>query len=212
MLTAERRHFLSLRERTYAFICPPCIITVSRASFHLRTGPYLSPTARYWKDPYTFRPERFLEDWPRDAFLAFSSGKFGPIMTIVLASWICYRCPGVPGETVRALDRRRGGEVLIFFRFFETESIAVITMMMLKYRVEIKEEPEFIGETFEQRFARITSSEQKLTNTYAICSFSCCHGLNSLSAPLACRWYSGGDERSIESSLLFISSDSFYYC
>ena len=45
-------------------------------------------------------------------------------------------------------------------------------MMMLKYRVEVKEEPEYIGETFEQRFARITASEQYLTNTYATSSLS----------------------------------------
>ena len=72
-------------------------------------------------------------------------------------------------------------------------------MMMLKYSVEVKEEPEFIGETFEQRFARITSSEQKLTNTYAIFSSPCCHGLSSLSAPLACRWYSRGGNYLTES-------------
>lgn len=30
--------------------------------------------ARYWKDPYEFRPQRFMEDWPRDAFLPFSGG------------------------------------------------------------------------------------------------------------------------------------------
>ncbi|KAH9003517.1 cytochrome P450 [Lactarius hatsudake] len=90
---------------------------------------------RYWKDPHTFRPERFLGEWPRDAFLPFSAGTRG------------------------CLGRR----------FFETESIAtVITMMILKYRVEIKEESEFIGETFEQRFARVTASEQLLTNTYAL--------------------------------------------
>ncbi|KAG8884270.1 hypothetical protein FRB98_002543 [Tulasnella sp. 332] len=30
---------------------------------------------RYWKDPYTFNPDRFLtSDWPKDAFLPFSSG------------------------------------------------------------------------------------------------------------------------------------------
>ncbi|KAF8811211.1 cytochrome P450 [Phlegmacium glaucopus] len=29
---------------------------------------------RYWKDPHTFNPSRFLTDWPRDAFLPFSSG------------------------------------------------------------------------------------------------------------------------------------------
>jgi len=96
--------------------------------FHV-TALHYNP--RYWKDPHTFRPERFLEDWPRDAFLTFSAG-------------------------ARACLGRR---------FFETESVAVITMMMFKYRVELKEEPEFIGETFEQRFARITSSEQLLSNT-----------------------------------------------
>jgi hypothetical protein len=33
--------------------------------------------ARYWKDPYTFNPARFLDpDWPRDAFLPFSAGKY----------------------------------------------------------------------------------------------------------------------------------------
>lgn len=31
-------------------------------------------SARYWDDPYAFKPSRFLEDWPRDAFLAFSGG------------------------------------------------------------------------------------------------------------------------------------------
>ncbi|KAI9438703.1 cytochrome P450 [Lactarius indigo] len=96
--------------------------------FHV---PALHYNPRYWKDPHTFRPERFLEEWPRDAFLPFSAG-------------------------ARACLGRR---------FFETESIAVITMMTLKYSVEIKEEPEFIGETFEQRFARVTASEQLLTNT-----------------------------------------------
>jgi hypothetical protein len=45
--------------------------------------------------------------------------------------------------------------------------------MTMKYRVEVKEESEFIGETFEQRFARITASEQYLTNTYAMSSLSC---------------------------------------
>jgi cytochrome P450 len=30
---------------------------------------------RYWPDPYAFRPERFLGDWPRDYFLPFSSGE-----------------------------------------------------------------------------------------------------------------------------------------
>ena len=31
--------------------------------------------ARYWDDPHTFKPSRFLKNWPRDAFLTFSSGE-----------------------------------------------------------------------------------------------------------------------------------------
>ena len=46
-----------------------------------RTSPYRGPTAKYWKDPHMFRPGRFLEDWPRDAFVPFSSGMSGPVMT-----------------------------------------------------------------------------------------------------------------------------------
>ncbi|KAH9172788.1 cytochrome P450 [Lactarius sanguifluus] len=80
------------------------------------------------RTPSQFRPERFLGEWPRNAFLPFSSGARG------------------------CLGRR----------FFETESVAAITMMILKYRVEVKEEPEFLGETFEQRYARITAFDQLL--------------------------------------------------
>ncbi|CAL1699490.1 unnamed protein product [Somion occarium] len=29
---------------------------------------------RYWSEPYAFKPARFLEDWPRDAFIPFSGG------------------------------------------------------------------------------------------------------------------------------------------
>jgi hypothetical protein len=35
--------------------------------------------ARYWKDPHMFKPSRFLDDWPRDAFIPFSAGKYGPL-------------------------------------------------------------------------------------------------------------------------------------
>jgi len=49
------------------------------------------------------------------------------------------------------------------FRFFETEGIAIMTMLVSKYKIEVKEEPEFAGETFEERYARITSFRQGLT-------------------------------------------------
>ena len=30
--------------------------------------------AKYWDEPDTFKPSRFLGDWPRDAFMPFSTG------------------------------------------------------------------------------------------------------------------------------------------
>ncbi|KAG2128701.1 cytochrome P450 [Suillus clintonianus] len=39
--------------------------------------PGLHYNPKYWEDPYTFKPERFLGDWNRDAFLPFSSGYRG---------------------------------------------------------------------------------------------------------------------------------------
>ena len=79
MLTVEKQHSLSLLEQKLNFMCPVCIITVRQVPFHLKDRFLLYLAARYWEDPHTFRPERFLKDWPRDAFMTFSSGEFGPI-------------------------------------------------------------------------------------------------------------------------------------
>jgi hypothetical protein len=49
------------------------------------------------------------------------------------------------------------------FRFFETEGIAIMTMLVSRYKIEVKEEPEFAGETFEERYDRITSFDQGIT-------------------------------------------------
>ena len=49
------------------------------------------------------------------------------------------------------------------FRFFETEGIAIMTMLVSKYKIEIKEEPQFAGETFEERYARIMACDQAVT-------------------------------------------------
>ena len=58
------------------------------------------------------------------------------------------------------------GDVFIFlFRFGETEAIAVINMFVSRYRLEVKEEPEFAGETFEERYARITAFNEGITTT-----------------------------------------------
>ncbi|KAJ3484828.1 hypothetical protein NLI96_g5371 [Meripilus lineatus] len=93
--------------------------------------PGLHYNPKYWPDPHTFNPSRFLGDWPRDAFLPFSGG-------------------------VRSCLGRR---------FAELESIVALTMFFSKYRVEIKEEPQFAGETFEQKKERVLDTMPRLTIT-----------------------------------------------
>jgi len=48
------------------------------AYFHFCALSLYRTLARYWEDPYAFRPSRFLKDWPRDAFLPFSAGNIFP--------------------------------------------------------------------------------------------------------------------------------------
>ena len=40
-----------------------------------------------------------------------------------------------------------------------------MTMLVSRYKIEVKEEPDFAGETFEERYARITAFEQGVTTT-----------------------------------------------
>ena len=113
-----------------SFILPDFTITVSIRLLSLDWCANIT-TARYWKDPHAFRPQRFMEDWPRDAFLPFSSGP-------------------------RACLGRR---------FFETEGIAILTMLVSKYRVELKDEPEFAGETWAEKKERLMRCRPGLTMT-----------------------------------------------
>ncbi|KAG5648537.1 hypothetical protein DXG03_003148 [Asterophora parasitica] len=93
--------------------------------------PGLHYNPRYWEDPHSFKPSRFLGEWPRDAFLPFSAG-------------------------ARACLGRK---------FFETEGIAILTLLVSRYKIEIKEEPQFAGETFEEKKARILSAKPGITLT-----------------------------------------------
>ena len=109
-------------------------------------------------------PERFLGDWPKDAFLPFSQGMSSSPLHCDHCSRILCRCPRLSRETVPV-----GAVYLrvefsqICFRFFETEGIAIMTILVSRYKIEVKEEPEFAGETFEERYARITAFDQGIT-------------------------------------------------
>ena len=50
--------------------------------------------------------------------------------------------------------------------FFETEGIAILTMLVSRYKIEVKEEPEFSGETFEERKERVLRFKRGVTTTY----------------------------------------------
>lgn len=38
-----------------------------------------------------------------------------------------------------------------------------MTMLVSRYKIEVKEEPEFAGETFEERYARVTAFDESMT-------------------------------------------------
>ena len=40
-----------------------------------------------------------------------------------------------------------------------------MTILVSSYKIEVKEEPEFASETFEERYARITAFHQRATTT-----------------------------------------------
>lgn len=50
-------------------------------------------------------------------------------------------------------------------RFFETEGITILTMLVSRYRIELKDEPEFAHETMEEKKARILTCRQGVTTT-----------------------------------------------
>ena len=56
--------------------------------------------------------------------------------------------------------------LFFFHRFAETSSTAVLAMLVSQYKITIKEEPQFVGETFEERKTRILSSRRSVTITY----------------------------------------------
>lgn len=54
---------------------------------------------------------------------------------------------------------------LTTFRFFETEGIAILTMLVSRYKIEVKDEPQFAHETFEEKKARILEARPGITLT-----------------------------------------------
>ncbi|KAF8997386.1 cytochrome P450 [Cyathus striatus] len=75
---------------------------------------------KYWDEPDQFKPDRFLGDWPRYAFLPFSEG----------------------------------ARICLGQKFAETEVLAVLSLICSKYQISLKDDPRYVGETFEEKKAR----------------------------------------------------------
>lgn len=56
---------------------------------------------------------------------------------------------------------------IYMYRFSETEGIAVLTMLVSRYKIEVKEEPQFASETFEAKRDRVLACKAGLTLTCA---------------------------------------------
>ena len=56
-------------------------------------------------------------------------------------------------------------------RFFETEGVAALTMLVSRYKIMVKEEPQFANETFEERKTRVLATRAVLTLTYVFVFF-----------------------------------------
>jgi cytochrome P450 len=58
-----------------------------------------------------------------------------------------------------------GARACIGRKFFETEGIAILTLLVRNFKITVKDEPQFANETFDQRKARVLSARSGLTLT-----------------------------------------------
>lgn len=54
-------------------------------------------------------------------------------------------------------------------RFNETEIVAILAILIPRYKIEVMDEQEFSGETFDERKARIFKSKPGITQTLVTC-------------------------------------------
>jgi hypothetical protein len=73
--------------------------------------------ARYWKNPNAFQPERFLEDYNRDAFAPFSAGARGE---------------SIVTSTAQA---NLAWSACIGRKFAEVEMVAVLSLLVRTYQI-----------------------------------------------------------------------------
>ena len=99
-------------------------------------------TEKYWEEPFEFSPERFVKgDYNKDAFIPFSVGPRACIGRRFVYKVIYVNYVPLIYDLLR--------------RFAEVEALAVLTLMVLHYKIEVTEELQYATENFEQRKERI---------------------------------------------------------
>jgi len=80
---------------------------------------------RYWEDPFSFKPERFLGEWNKDAFVPFSGGARAcigrgffettglAILTMLIEHYRVETHPKFAGETFEQLKERYSQNILM---------------------------------------------------------------------------------------------------
>jgi hypothetical protein len=61
--------------------------------------------------------------------------------------------------------------IYLFIRFFETSAVAILILLISKFKISIKDEPQFASETFQEKKERLSKSKVQLTLTYVCFAF-----------------------------------------
>jgi len=93
---------------------------------------------KYWDEPFQFRPERFVKgDYNKDAFIPFSAGPRACIGRRFVCELIYINHIPLIYNLLR--------------RFAEVEALAVLTLLVLHYKIEVTEQSQYATGKFEQR-------------------------------------------------------------
>ena len=106
------------------------------------------------------------------------------------------RCTSLPWEKVSVnVALHKLVFKVVTFRFGETEGIAILTMIISRYKINIKEEPQFAGESFQARKDRILSPNHGITMRWVFVHFmpvdmilELTAQMNCHAAPSGCLW------------------------
>ncbi|KZT39759.1 cytochrome P450 [Sistotremastrum suecicum HHB10207 ss-3] len=104
--------------------------------------PALHYNPKYWKDPYVFNPERFLEDYNKDAFIPFSGGaracigrRFSETEAVAVISML------VSKYTIHVMDEPK----------YKGESIEQTKERIFKSNIQLTLTPDRVPLTFKRR-------------------------------------------------------------